>query len=96
MMARAGIGGISVEPNPAAEGGTVTVTGPPDSHVYVGHGGKTTRVKLGRDGKAKVAVPGKGGQEFTVTDGNFPKPKSVVVEIVATGRAPRIKLRGAI
>lgn len=85
------IEGISVKPNPAPEGGTVTVEGPAGSDVYVGHKGTITKVTLDKDGKAKVAVPGKGGEEFTVTDGRFPKPKSVTVDIVSQirSRAPR-------
>ena len=78
-----GLQGIKVSPNPATEGGSVTVTGKPNGEVYVGYKGKITRKKLDGKGKAVISVPGEGGEEFTVSDGGRP-PSNIIVEIVST------------
>ncbi|MCA8957220.1 MAG: hypothetical protein KDC87_14185 [Planctomycetes bacterium] len=79
---------ITVEPNPAPEGGSVTVTGPPGSKVYVNVPGKppATTVVLDDKGKARVDVPVGGGEEFEVSDCKFPDPSEVVVDVVGSVR----------
>ena len=78
--------GLTVTPNPAPEGGTVTVKGKPNTTVYVSAPGRSFAVKLGKNGTAKFKVPVEAGKKFTVGDGALPKAQEVVVSVVSTSR----------
>lgn len=79
--------GLTVKPNPAQEGGSVTIRGEPDAVVYVSVGpGKSFEKKLDGNGKVTIKVPVKGGEEFTVGDGAYPKANEVVVTVVSNGK----------
>ena len=67
------IADLDVFDNPAREGGEVTIVGSPNGTVYVGVTGKTpVEVKLNAEGEATVPVPVQAGEEFVVTDMEFP------------------------
>lgn len=77
--------GITVKPNPAEEGGSVTVTGEPGEIVYVSAGkGNSVEVKLDANGQATIKVPVKANDEFTVSDGKLPKSTDIVVCVVSS------------
>ena len=76
-------GALEVKPNPAPEGGKVTITGPPGEKVYVAIDGSSARpreVTLDAEGKATTPVPVRGGRTFTVITGRVP-PEAVQVEV---------------
>ena len=79
---------LKVEPNPALEGGKVTITGPPGETVYVaidGSSEKPREVVLDASGKGTAPVPVRGGRTFTVITGRVP-PQAVQVEVLSPGR----------
>ena len=61
--------GIDVSPNPATEGGSVTIRGEKngEGYIYVPGQAGSTRVKLDKNGKATVKVPVKAGKEFILS-----------------------------
>jgi hypothetical protein len=61
---------IVIEPNPAIEGGTVTITLPHGGPWYVSldPSGQVTRIEPDDNNQVEIAAPGKGGQTFTVAD----------------------------
>ncbi|MCA8958086.1 MAG: hypothetical protein KDC87_18565 [Planctomycetes bacterium] len=80
------LGGITVEPNPAQDGGKVTIRGKPNQEVYIlVPGDKEARaVKLDKDGKSTLKVPVAGGKSFTVSDLNLPRADEVLVRVVSS------------
>ena len=79
---------MGVSSNTANPGGTVGVTGPANSTVYVyvpGSGKKNVPVKLDKDGKATVKVPAWAEDEFVITDLKFPRPVWIVIQVVQPG-----------
>lgn len=79
--------GIKVEPNPALEGGEVTIRGRKGETVFVNPpSGKQFSVRLDGNGVAKIPVPGKAGQEFLVSDSKWPKTTEVVVPIINSSK----------
>ena len=77
--------GLKVDPNPATEGSEVIIRGKKGETVYVSPpSGKQFSVKLDGNGRARIPVPGNGGQEFLVTDSKWPETTEVVVLIVSS------------
>lgn len=74
--------GIEVQPNPAPEGGTVTITfpgnGPWFVHVDGGHGWTQVTNVDPMTRKATIDVPGVGGGSFTISDLGSPPTEAVV------------------
>jgi hypothetical protein len=79
-----GIEGIRVSPNPVKEGASVTVKGDANGEVVVNYKGKSRRVRLDASGNATIPAPGKGDEEFTISDGKLPKSSDVTVRIVSS------------
>ena len=74
---------IEVRPNPAIEGGTITIHGRKGGAVYLLVSGQDAiRLSLSANGEKTVAVPVLGEQEFVVSDLVFPFPSNVVVSVV--------------
>lgn len=76
---------LEANPNPAPEGGSVTVSGPPNSTVKWKPDGPADWVELplGPDGDATIPVPA-GTRGITVTDGGRPRSRTVYVEVYGT------------
>ena len=75
--------GIKVAPNPAMEGGKVTIRGKKGATVFINPpSGKQFSVKLDGNGIAKIPVPGKAGEEFLVSDSKWPETTEVAVPII--------------
>ena len=79
-------GSISVKPNPAKEGSSVTVQGKPGQTVFVSAPGNHSKVVLDAKGKATVRVPVDAGKQFTVGDGKWPGGEQVVVSVISNGK----------
>jgi hypothetical protein len=76
-------GGIHVEPNPAQEGGTVTVTASGGGPWYVVNDrtGEINELEMNTEGTATIPVPVAGGETFTVTDFGAPIPNEALVPV---------------
>lgn len=76
-------GGIHVQPNPAPEGGSVTisVTGSGPWFVVDDRNGSIVELEINADGSVTIPVPVPGGETFTVTDLGTPTPTEAIVPV---------------
>lgn len=68
-------GDVTIEPNPALEGGLTTITVPQGEgpwYVSVDGSGELIEIHPDANGQAETRIPGRGGETFTVTDGKVP------------------------
>lgn len=77
---------IRIDPDPAREGQPVTITFPHGGPWFVGvdPDGEVLEVSPGEDLQAEIAIPGEGGETFTVTDLRDP-PTEGNFNIVSNG-----------